>query len=105
MVLNTIIDLSPDSIIKGISQRVKTKRLEQNLTQKAFAMRAGVGYDAYRRFETTGEITLHNLVLCAVALGETDEFLQLFTRRSYKNIDELLKLNNNQKRKRGSINE
>lgn len=105
MDLDTIINHSSDSIIKGIAQRVKVKRLDQNLTQKAFAIRAGVGYDAYRRFETTGEITLQNLVLCAIALGETDEFLQLFTRRSYKNIDELLKLNKNQKRQRGSINE
>lgn len=104
MDLDTIIGRSPDSIMKGIAERVKRKRLERNLTQKSFATRSGVGYDAYRRFETTGEITLRNLVLCAVALGETDEFLQLFTRRSYKNIDELIESNKKHKRKRGSKN-
>ena len=29
-----------------------------------------VGYDAYRNFENSGEITLKNLVLCAIALDE-----------------------------------
>lgn len=38
------------------------------MTQKDFAKRAGVGHDAYRKFENTGDITLRNLVLCAFAL-------------------------------------
>ena len=105
MYLDAIINQSPDALIKGIAERVKTKRLERNLTQKAFAARAGVGYDAYRRFETSGEITLRNLILCAIALGETDEFAQLFTRRSYQSMDELLESKKAYKRKRGSQNE
>ena len=105
MDLNTIINHSPDAIIKGIAERVKTKRLERNLTQKAFAARAGIGYDAYRRFETSGEITLRNLVLCAIVLGEVDEFAQLFARRSYQSMDELLESKKTYKRKRGTRNE
>ena len=105
MDLDAIINQSPDAIIKGIAERVKTKRLERNLTQKAFAARAGVGYDAYRRFETSGEITLRNLILCAISLGETDEFAQLFTRRSYQSMDELLESKKAYKRKRGAKNE
>ncbi|MFT4223427.1 helix-turn-helix domain-containing protein [Dysgonomonas sp.] len=102
---DTVVILSPDALIKRISERVKDRRLELNLTQKAFAKRAGVGYDAYRRFENTGEITLRNLVLCAVALYDTEAFTELFTKKFYQSIDEILKTQEVKKRKRGSRNE
>ena len=105
MDINAIINNSPDSILKGIAERVKERRLERNLTQKAFSKRAGVGYDAYRKFENTGEITLRNLVLCAIALDSLESFEELFTKKSYQSIDELLKTQEVKKRKRGSRNE
>ena len=105
MYIGTIINTSSGSILQGIADRVKEKRLERNLTQRAFAKRAGVGYDAYRKFENTGEITLHNLVLCAIALDDVDGFSNLFAGKSYQSIDELLKTQKIKKRKRGSRNE
>ena len=97
--------MAPDAILQGIAKRVKDRRLERNLTQKSFAKRAGVGYDAYRKFENTGEITLHNLVLCAIALDDVEGLMELFTKKSYQSIDELLKTQDVKKRKRGSRNE
>ena len=105
MDINAIINNTPDSILKGVAERVKERRLEVNLTQKAFAKRAGVGYDAYRKFENTGEITLRNLVLCGIALDDTEGFSDLFTKKTYQSIDELLKIQEVKKRKRGSSNE
>lgn len=105
MDINTIIDISPDLLLKGIAERVKGRRLERNLTQKAFAKRAGVGYDAYRKFENTGDITLRNLVLCAISLDDVDCLNELFTRNSYQSIDDLLRSKEAKKRKRGSRNE
>ncbi len=105
MHFSTIISQTPDSLMQEIAARVKEKRLVLNLTQKAFARRADVGYDAYRRFETTGEITLRNLILCALALGEVDEFSMLFSRPNYHSMDELIAHKENPKRKRGSSNE
>ena len=105
MDINTIINVSPDSILKDIAERVKERRLESNLTQKAFAKRAGVGYDAYRKFENTGDITLRNLVLCAIVLDDIDDFSDLFTKKSYQSIDDLLNMKDAKKRKRGSRNE
>ena len=104
MDIDIIISKSPDSILKKISERVKEKRLERNLTQKAFAQRAGMGYDAYRHFENTGEITFRNLLLCAIVLDDTDGFAELFVRKTYQSIDELLKMQEKKKRKRGSRN-
>ena len=105
MDISTIINKTPAAILKGIAARVKERRLERNLTQKAFAKRAGVGYDVYRKFENTGEITLRNLILCAFTLGDVDSFNELFARKAYQSIDELLKTKEVKKRKRGSGNE
>ena len=105
MDIDTIINATPDLILNGIAERVKDRRLERNLTQKAFAKRVGMGYDAYRNFENTGEITLRNLVLCAIALDDVDSFKELFVKKSYQSIDELLKTQEVKRRKRGSCNE
>jgi transcriptional regulator with XRE-family HTH domain len=105
MDIDMIINNSLDSVLKGIAARVKERRLERNLTQRIFAKRAGVGYDAYRKFETTGEITVRNLVLCAIVLDDVEGFTELFVRKSYGSLDELLKIKEIKKRKRGSENE
>jgi len=105
MDIDAIINRTPNAIMKGIAERLKERRLEKNFTQKAFAKRAGVGYDAYRKFENTGEITLHNLVLCAVILDATDDFSKLFSTKHYQSIDELLERKETKKRQRGSRNE
>ena len=104
MDIDIIINHSLDSVQKGIAGRVKERRLELNLTQRAFAKRAGVGYDAYRKFENNGEITIRNLILCAFALDDVEGFTALFVRKSYQSLDELLKTKEIKKRKRGSIN-
>jgi transcriptional regulator with XRE-family HTH domain len=101
----TIINQTPETISVELANRVKSLRLERNLTQQAFAKRAGVGYDAYRRFESSGEITLKNLLLCAVVLDCLDDFNELFRRKSYESIDQLLNVNKTKRRKRGTINE
>ena len=105
MDIDAIINVTPDKILKIIAGKVREKRLDQNLTQKAFAKRAGVGYDAYRKFENTGEVTLRNLVLCAFVLDDMDGFLDLFSRKTWQSIDEIMKTQEAKKRKRGSRNE
>ena len=105
MEIATIKNNISTAILKGIAEKVKEKRLEKSLTQKAFAKRAGVGYDAYRKFENTGDITLRNLVLCAIALDDAVGFSELFSKKSYQSIDELLNIQEVKKRKRGSRNE
>ena len=93
---------SVHEVLNSIAQRLKSRRLEKNFSQKDFAKRAGVGYDAYLRFENTGEITLRNLVLCAIALDEVESLNTLFTKKSYVSIDEILKEKVQVKRQRAS---
>lgn len=102
MDINTLNIKSVDAILKQIAKRVKVRRLEKNLTQKAFAQRTGIGYDAYRSFETTGETTLRNLVLCAIILDDEDVFDTLFTRKAYQSIDEVIQQKSTAKRQRAS---
>ena len=52
-----------------------------------------------------GEVTLRNLVLCAFVLDDTDSFLDLFSRKKWQSIDEIMKAKEVKKRKRGSRNE
>lgn len=91
-----------DTLLREMAQRVKARRLEKNLSQKAFAKRAGVGYDAYRNFENTGEATLRNVILCAIVLDEVEVLESLFTRKAYQSIDELLTQKEKEQRQRAS---
>lgn len=104
MDISAIITQTPEAVSMELARRVKSLRLERNLTQQAFTKRAGVGYDAYRRFEKTGEITLQNLLLCAIVLDCLGDFENLFIRKSYESIDQLLKVSEAKHRKRGVIN-
>jgi transcriptional regulator with XRE-family HTH domain len=105
MDIYTITSIAPDAVIKEIAARVKARRLEKDLTQKAFAARAGIGYDAYRKFEATGEITLRNLVRCALVLDDLDGFVNLFVTKQYASLDSLIESNRTKTRKRGKRNE
>ena len=104
---NSIISIdvkTPPEVAHGIAERVKTRRLELNLTQAGIAKRAGIKLPTYRKFETTGMISLNGLLRIAFALGVLDEFDELFSRREYQSIDEVI---NEKKlvRKRGKRND
>jgi len=96
---------NPIEIAQKLAERVRERRLEQNLTQSALAKRADMSLSSYRRFETTGEISLKSLVQIAVVLDATDEFANLFARKVYTSIDEVVATSKSKTRKRGSKNE
>ncbi|MDD3039471.1 helix-turn-helix transcriptional regulator [Bacteroides sp.] len=101
----TLIDKTPDSLMSGIAKRVKQRRLEKGWTQNMLATKAGVSLASYRRFESSGEISLRSLVMLAFALEMTDEFENLFSRKAYQSIDDIIKAEQPKQRKRGKRNE
>ena len=101
----SIIDNTPDAIMKNIASRIKEKRLANNLTQKALSSRAGMSVASYRRFEKTGEIAFKNLVMLSIILDMSDDFNDIFKTKSYSSIEELTKQTKNKERQRGNINE
>lgn len=101
----SLINRSPDSLMSGIAQRVKQRRLEKEWTQKLMASKAGLTLASYRRFESSGEISLRSLVMLAFALDMTDEFETLFNSKTYQSIDDIIKAKQPKQRKRGHKNE
>jgi len=87
-----------------IADRVKHRRLELNLTQEGLALRAGVKFSTYRRFEQSGEISLRGLLQVGFALNCLDDFGGLFAQREYQSLDQVLS-EQGVNRKRGKRNE
>jgi transcriptional regulator with XRE-family HTH domain len=100
-----LIDKTPDLLMSGIAKRIKQRRLEKEWTQKMLATKAGVSLPSYRRFETSGEISLRSLVMIAFALDMTDEFENLFNKKNYQSIEDIIKAKQPKQRKRGNKNE
>ena len=98
-------DSNPENILLGIAKRVKRRRLELNFTQNIFAKRAGMTLSSYRRFETIGEISLKSLIKIAIALDSVDEFQNLFTKKHFQNLDEIISVKKAKTKKRGRKNE
>lgn len=101
----SLIDKTPNLIMSGIAQRVKQRRLEKGWTQKMLAAKAGLSLPSYRRFESSGEISVRSLVMLAFALDMTDEFKTLFSSKTYQSIDDIVKSEQTKQRKRGHKNE
>ena len=95
--------LNPGEVAMRIAARVKARRLELDLTQEGLAVRAGIKFATYRRFEQTGEISLKGLLQIGFALNALSEFDAL-AQRQYQSLDDVL---NEQSvtRKRGRKNE
>ena len=100
----SLIDKTPNLIMSGIAQRVKQRRLEKGWTQKMLAAKAGLSLPSYRRFESSGEISVRSLVMLAFALDMTDEFETLFSSKTYQSIDDIVKAEQTKQRKRGHKN-
>ena len=96
--------VSPEGKAKALAQRVKTRRLEMNLTQEGLSVRSGLPLATYRRFERTGKISLDGLLHVAYALDALNDFDQVLESRKYATLDEALEANQNN-RKRGKRNE
>ncbi len=95
---------NPNETALQIAARVKARRLDLDLTQEGMAVRAGVKFATYRRFEQTGDISLRGLLQIAFALNALAGFDGLFSQRQYQTLDDVL---NEQSvvRKRGKRNE
>ena len=95
---------APKDVAFQIAARVKARRLELDLTQEGLAIRAGVKFATYRRFEQTGEISLKGLLQVAFALNALHEFDAIFSQKQYQTLDDVLN-EQNVTRKRGKKNE
>lgn len=89
---------STSELIKVVAGNVRAMRLRRNISQKDFASKVGIALPTYRRFETTGEISLRKLVEIAKFFDVAGDFKNLFTKREYSSIEEVIKEKTNRER-------
>ncbi|MDA3833119.1 MAG: helix-turn-helix transcriptional regulator [Spirochaetales bacterium] len=69
--------LTPVDIEKLLASRLKTLRLMAGYKRATLAKRAGVSEGSLKRFETTGQVSLKNLLRLAYALDHLEAFSNL----------------------------
>lgn len=98
----TFILKTPTEIMSDLALRIKSKRLELNLTQEGICSRSGVSLGSLKRFESTGQISLESLLKLAHAVGALSDFDSLFANQ--KNRSSLFTPTNEiKKRQRGKL--
>lgn len=88
---------TPEILLEQIAQRAKALRLQQNLSRRTLSEKSGVKESTLKRFETTGEISFHNLLKLAYALKSMEAFETLFQKQEPLSINNL----NTPERQRG----
>ena len=78
---------TPPDVASELAGRVKARRLELNLTQAAFAAKAGLKLPTYRLFERTGQISLRGLLQCGFALDMLADFDAVFAQRKFRTME------------------
>ena len=78
------------SIRNGIMNRARNRRKSSKFSQVELAQRSGVSLGSVKRFEKTGEISLTSLLKIAIALESEEDFSNLFSRRSYRSLEEVI---------------
>ncbi len=76
-------------VARAIADRVRAARLERGWTQAGTARRAGITLASYRRFESSGQITLERLLRVATVLDALPGFEALFEPPPARSLDEL----------------
>lgn len=71
--------LTEQRVLCDLVNRVKERRKEAKLSQRALAERTGVSYASIRRFEATGEIAFRSLLSIARVLDALADFETLFS--------------------------
>ena len=98
-------NFSPDALAKKVAGNLRQRRLFLDLTQKALAKKSGVSLGSLKRFESLGEISLKNLLLLAISLQATEEFLRLFEQPNYQSVDDVIRAKYVKIRQRGRKND
>lgn len=73
-----------------IAKRMVMLRKRKKITQKRLAVKAGVSLGSLKRFEQTGEISLHSFTKLAIALEVEEELDSLFCNVPFNSIEEVI---------------
>lgn len=90
---------------KYLREYLKGRRLRMGLTQEGLANRSGVKLATLRKFEQSGLISLSSFLKLLSILGGLDKMVDALKPVDpvFHSIDEVIKLSNRPKRKRGNL--
>ncbi len=71
--------LTPQETATLLAGRFKELRLEAGFKRSTLAGKAGVSESSLKRFETTGQVSLQNLLRLTHALGRLEDFAGLLS--------------------------
>jgi transcriptional regulator with XRE-family HTH domain len=81
---------TPYEVAQNVAQAMRARRKERGFSQTELTQRAKVSLGSLKRFERTYEIAFASLIRLALALGCEEDFEQLFARKQYRSIQEVI---------------
>jgi transcriptional regulator with XRE-family HTH domain len=94
---------TPKEILKMLSRKVETKRIELNISQKDLASKAGLSYGTYRNFLDIQKISLLNFISLFHTLGLYSDLDTLTKLETVKTIKELKATESKKRRVREKV--
>jgi len=81
---------TPNEIAKSLVDKIKKHRKKLKISQEMLAQKSGVSLGSIKRFETKYEISLQSFVKITIALNLDNDIENLFMRKTYTSIDEVI---------------
>jgi transcriptional regulator with XRE-family HTH domain len=90
---NMVLLITPAKAQKKLSENVRARRLQLDLTQEGLSRRSGVPLPTLRKFEQKGSISLESFLKIQMVLGGLEEILKATQIKDtqFSSIDEVLK--------------
>lgn len=88
----SILPKNPHDVMQDLRDRFKARRLAIGYTQKGLSARSGVSLGSFKRFESSGQISLESLLKLALVLECLGDFEGVCGEREVmpKSIEDLL---------------
>lgn len=89
--MNNILDVkTPLGIIKELAADMRLLRRKMKMSQSKLAEFSGVSLASIKRFERSGEISLHSFARIAVTLQCDDNLIKVFKKEYYASIMDVI---------------
>ena len=88
-----------------LAKAAKSARLKKGWKRDTLSEKTGIPSSTLKRYETTGEISLHQFLKLVFVLGDLDQLNGIFANETpeFTSLEAMLKVNAIPKRKRGRL--
>jgi len=94
---------TPAQVARTLASRTRELRLARGWKQATLAERSGVSLASLRRFESTGKVSLRNLLQLAFVLNRLDDFDAILRKPPANSVAELEASLERPRRQRGRL--